>query len=54
MAIEGRLDGLGDLLTILEIKVPGYPYVATITRGRGKHKKVIAQQVEKVFIQVVS
>ncbi len=36
------------------IEITDYVYKDVIAKGAGKHKKVIAQQVEKVYPQVVS
>ena len=52
--IEGRSDTARDLATILGIEVTDYSYIDTLAKGTGKNKKVIAQQVEKVFPQAVS
>ena len=51
---EGRSDAARDLNTLLGIEVTDYTYIDTLTKGAGKQKKVIAQQVEKVFPQAVS
>jgi hypothetical protein len=52
--IEGRSDAMRDLATLQSIEVTDYTHIDTVTKGAGKQKKVIAQQVEKVFPQAVS
>ena len=52
--IEGRSDAARDLATLAGIEVTDYTYVDTVTNGTGKHKKVIAQQVEEVYPLAVS
>jgi hypothetical protein len=52
--IQGRSDAAADLATLQGIEVTDYSHVDTVNKGTGKHKKVIAQQVEKVFPQAVS
>jgi hypothetical protein len=52
--IEGRSDGATDLQTLLGIEVADYRYKDVIGKGDALHKKLIAQQVEKVFPQAVS
>ena len=52
--IEGRSDSARDLATLLGIGVTDYTYIDTVAKGAGKQKKVIAQQVEKVYPQAVS
>lgn len=51
--VAGRSDGASDLTTLLGIEVTDYTYIDTLYKGVGEHKKVIAQQVEKVFPQAV-
>ena len=51
--IQGRSDTRRDLATLLGIEVTDYTYIDTMTRGTGPQKKVIAQQVEKVYPQAV-
>ena len=51
---EGRSDAARDLAILRDIEVTDYTYIDTIAKGPGRHKKVIAQQVEKVFPQAVS
>ena len=52
-AIDGRSDSAADLQTLLGIEITDYHYKDRIGRGDAPHKKVIAQQVEKVFPQAV-
>ncbi len=52
--IEGRSDATQDLSTLLGIEVTDYTYIDTVTKGAGEQKKVIAQQVEKIYPQAVS
>ncbi len=52
--IEGRSDAARDLATLQSIEVTDFSYIDTVVKGTGKHKKIIAQQVEKVFPQAVS
>ncbi len=50
----GRSDAARDLATLQDIEVTDYTYIDTIAKGARSHKKVIAQQVEKIFPQAVS
>jgi hypothetical protein len=52
--ISGRSDGKQDLLTLGSLEITDYTMLDVVARGSGKHKKVIAQQVEKVFPQAIS
>ncbi len=52
--IENFSDAEKDLETLLKIQITDYHYKDSATKGRTKNKKVIAQQVEKVFPQAVS
>ncbi|MBK9608060.1 MAG: tail fiber domain-containing protein [Betaproteobacteria bacterium] len=52
--IVGRSDGAQDLLALAGIEVTDYAYIDTVGKGTSRQKKVIAQQVEKVFPQAVS
>jgi hypothetical protein len=52
--ILGRSDGRSDLAALLGIEVTDYTYIDTLAKGTGRHKKVIAQQVEQVYPQAVS
>jgi hypothetical protein len=51
--IEGLSKGKEDLETLKSIEITDYVYKDQVTRGDKNHKKVIAQQVEKVFPQAV-
>ena len=52
--IEGCSDAARDLTTLLGIEVTDYSHIDIISKGTGKQKKVIAQQVETVFPQAVN
>ncbi|MGY8690897.1 MAG: tail fiber domain-containing protein, partial [Verrucomicrobiales bacterium] len=52
--IQGRSDRAKDLETLLGIEVTDYRYKDVIGKGNAAQKKVIAQQVEKVYPQAVS
>ena len=52
--VAGQSDGVADLKTLLGIKVTDYVFKDPIANGGQPQKKVIAQQVEKVFPQAVS
>ena len=52
--IEGRSDSARDLATLLGIEVTDYAYIDSVAKSAGKQKKVIAQQVEKIYPQAVS
>ncbi len=47
--IEGRSNSAQDLSALQGIEVTDYSYIDTLTHGTAKQKKVIAQQVERVF-----
>ena len=49
-----KSDAEQDLATLLKIDVTDYTYVDRVEKGGRSQKKVIAQQVEKVFPQAVS
>jgi hypothetical protein len=51
--VQGRSDGAADLCTLLGIEITDYNFRDAIARGDGNYKKVIGQQVEKVFPQAV-
>ena len=51
--IENFSDAEKDLETLLKIQITDYHYKDSVANGTSKHKKVIAQQVEKVFPQAV-
>jgi hypothetical protein len=52
--VIGHSDGARDLATLLGLEVADYTYIDTIAKGRRPQKKVVAQQVEKVFPLAVS
>lgn len=52
--ISGRSNATRDLATLSAIEVTDYTHIDTPQRGDKAHKKVIAQQVEKVFPQAVN
>jgi hypothetical protein len=52
--IQGQSDSSADLKTLMSIKVTDYTYKDTMANGNRPRKKVIAQQVEKVYPQAVS
>lgn len=52
--IQGRSDGATDLSILLGIEITDYSYKDVITKGGGSYKKVIGQQIEKVFPQAVN
>jgi hypothetical protein len=52
--IKGPTDSAQDLQTLLGIQITDYTMVDTVANGNRPHKKVIAQQVEKVFPEAVS
>jgi hypothetical protein len=51
--IENFSDAEKDLETLLKIKITDFHYKDSVRNGSSKNKKVIAQQVEKVFPQAV-
>ena len=52
--IRGRSDGARDLETLLGIEITDYDFGDAIGKGKAPHKKVIGQQVEKVFPEAVT
>lgn len=52
--VQGISSGRSDLDTLLGIQITDYRFKDVISRGSTAQKKVIAQQVEKVFPQAVS
>ena len=52
--IRGQSDGAEDLRTLRDIRITDYRFKDEISQGNGQQKKVIAQQVEKVFPQAVN
>jgi len=51
--IENLSDAEKDLETLLKIQITDFHYKDSVRNGSSKNKKVIAQQVEKVFPQAV-
>ena len=52
--IQGRSDSAGDLDKLLGIEITDYHLKDVVEKGNQPQKKVIAQQVEKVFPQAVN
>lgn len=52
--IRGLSDSRADLQTLLNIEITDYQLKDSISRGNTVHKKVIAQQVEKIYPQAVT
>jgi len=52
--IKGRSDSASDLGALVGLEVTDYTFKDTITKGSRPQKKVIAQQVEKVYPQAVN
>jgi len=52
--IQGRSDSATDLRTLLGIEITDYSYKDVIGKGNKTCKKVIGQQIEKVFPQAVN
>jgi hypothetical protein len=52
--VHGVSDGAADLNTLLGIEVTDYSYIDWISKGTATHKKLIAQQLMRVFPQAVS
>jgi hypothetical protein len=53
-SIAGRSNAVRDLELLQQIEVTDYTYIDSVAKGTGESKKVIAQQVAKVFPQAVS
>jgi len=51
--VIGRTNGASDLAKLAQIEVTDYQYKDVVEHGDGMQKKLIAQQVEKVFPQAV-
>ncbi len=51
--VESKSDAAGDLALLRGIEITNYRYKDVLGRGDALHKKVIAQQVEKVYPQAV-
>jgi hypothetical protein len=52
--VAGVSDGASDLRTLMNVEVTDYRYKDTFAKGAEAQKKVIAQQVKKVFPQATS
>ncbi len=52
--IQGLSNNENDLATLMQIEITDYTYIDTIAKGNVPQKKVIAQQVAKVFPQAVN
>ena len=52
--ILSRSDGAADLRTLMGIEIADFQYKDRIGKGEGTYKKVVAQQVEKVYPQAVT
>ena len=52
--IKGISNSKNDLNTLMNIEITNYNLIDTIEKGNKNYKKVIAQQVEKVYPQVVN
>jgi hypothetical protein len=52
--IQGRSDGRADLRKLLDIEVTDFLYKDVLEKGSRPQKKVIGQQVERVFPQAVN
>lgn len=51
--VQGRSVGASDLAMLMQIEITDYTFKDTIEKGSGPQKKVLGQQVEKVFPQAV-
>jgi hypothetical protein len=52
--VAGVSDGASDLRTLMKVEVTDYRYKDSLAKGAEAQKKVIAQQVKKVFPQATS
>ena len=52
--IQGRSDSAMDLSTLLGIEITDYSHRDVIAKGNGACKKVIGQQIEKIYPQAVT
>ena len=52
--VAGVSDGASDLRTLMKVEVTDYRYKDTFAKGAEPQKKVIAQQVNKIFPQATS
>jgi hypothetical protein len=51
--IQGRSDGAADLAKLMQIEITDYLYKDEVANGAAPQKKVLGQQVEKVYPQAV-
>ena len=52
--VTGRSDNASDLSTLLGLQITNYQFVDTVAKGNKEYKKVIAQEVEKIYPNAVS
>jgi hypothetical protein len=52
--IKGISNNQKDLETLMKLQITDYQFIDSISKGNTPNKKVIAQQVEKVFPQAIS
>ena len=52
--LTGRSDTAKDLTTLAAIEITDYTYIDSVNQGNRPYKKVIAQQVEKIYPQAVN
>jgi len=52
--IRGLSDGAADLSTLLGIEITDYSFRDVVGKGAGAYKKVIGQQIERVFPQAIT
>ena len=53
-SIVGLTDNAADLKTLMNLRITNYHFVDTVEKGNKLYKKVIAQEVEKVYPNAVS
>ncbi len=51
--VQGVSNGSQDLLTLMQVQITDYQHIDTIQKGNTRVKKVIAQQIAKVYPQAV-
>jgi len=51
--VIGLSDSIADLNSLLKIQVTDYSYKDKIQQGQGQHKKIIGQQIARIFPQAV-
>ena len=52
--IQGITDNATDLATLMNLRITNYHFIDTLAKGNKLYKKVIAQEVEKVYPNAVS